>query len=123
MPDLLATAANRSAWRTMPAATVMSPRRLHIHGTEFWGCLLPQPIPTESILSILKSRNVKVSWWSDHDWSDRLELNLKSGRWMLQRLFTRQEITDTEYNDTVRNFRTRFGDTEWQKARLATETK
>ncbi|PIK45030.1 hypothetical protein BSL78_18122 [Apostichopus japonicus] len=32
MPDLLATASNRSAWRTMSAATVMSPRRLHSHG-------------------------------------------------------------------------------------------
>ncbi|PIK55282.1 endonuclease-reverse transcriptase [Apostichopus japonicus] len=34
MPDLLATAANRSEWRTMSASTVMSPRRLQSHGTE-----------------------------------------------------------------------------------------
>ncbi|PIK48881.1 hypothetical protein BSL78_14247 [Apostichopus japonicus] len=34
MPDLLATAANRSEWRIMSASTVLSPRRLHSHGTE-----------------------------------------------------------------------------------------
>ncbi|XP_071851517.1 uncharacterized protein [Apostichopus japonicus] len=57
----------------------------------FWWCQLPQSIPAESIPSILKSRNVKVSWGEC-----RCYLNLQSGRWMKKQ--TRQDTTDTKYN-------------------------
>ncbi|XP_071850786.1 uncharacterized protein [Apostichopus japonicus] len=65
----------------------------------FRRCLLPQYIPAESIPSILTSRNVKVTWWSVND---KYELNLQTGRW--EDSETRQEITDTKYNDKKTRF-------------------
>ncbi|XP_071850815.1 uncharacterized protein [Apostichopus japonicus] len=105
---------------------------------EFEWCLLPQSIPAESIPTRLKSRNVKVTWKIEQCYyNNTYTLNLQSGRWMHSD--TRQEITDTKYNDThrdtrqeitytkynhmVRNFRTSWRDTEWQKARVASERK
>ncbi|XP_071850821.1 uncharacterized protein [Apostichopus japonicus] len=99
---------------------------------KFEWCMLPQSIPAESIPSILKSRNVKVSW-SGHKF---LVLNLQSGRWRdintrQQVTYTEyndtdsdtsQEITDTEYNHMVTWFRDKYRDTEWQKARISPES-
>ncbi|XP_071853003.1 uncharacterized protein [Apostichopus japonicus] len=64
---------------------------------EFEWCLLSKSIPAESIPSILKSRNVKVSWGPN--FLLLYTMNLQSGRWM--DVDTSQEIIDTEYNDEV----------------------
>ncbi|PIK36221.1 hypothetical protein BSL78_26949, partial [Apostichopus japonicus] len=72
---------------------------------KFVWCLLPKSIPAESIPSILKSKNVKVSWGPKY--FIRYTLNLQSGRWM--HTGTSQKLTNTEYSDEVRWFRTHWG--------------